>query len=274
MEHAEYGDPTGTPVIFLHSILYSRKKLHPFSNYAESHGLRIIRPERPGFGYSDPLNEPSQKAYADDIRQLADQLNISRFHIVGDASAGPIALACCASLQERVIRAAIISCIPSPRYDEIDGLIPFERMLLNMGRTTPASFHSHFAKIMMKGMQKNPDKYYDKMFKHLPDADQEIVSKPEKRAIFFESIDNAFPARVDSFATDYLMRLKEWDFSLEEIQTEVDLWHGIDNRIVSISSAERMANELPNCRARFLESEGHYLFISHWDQILEQLTRV
>ncbi len=271
LEYAEYGDPQGEPIIFLHSLLHSRKRMHPFYSYTEKCGIRIIAPERPGFGHSHVQPEHSLLAYAKDIHQLANKLGLQCFDIVGDGTGGPFALACAAELGDLIRNTALISCMPDATFDEFEGLIPFERMLLSMCKATPASFHLSFGRIMIKGMQKKPEKYYDRMYEYLADADQRIVSMPEKRDIFMESINNSFPNLTQPFIDDYLFRLKRWDFKPQDIQNKIHLWHGTENKIISIKSAVKLASMLPNCQAHFLDGQGHYIFITHWDVILKKL---
>jgi hypothetical protein len=50
------------------------------------------------------------------------------------------------------------------------------------------------------------------------------------------------------------------------------LWHGKADRSFSFLLAEQVASRLPNCRAYFVENEGHYsLPIRHVREILADL---
>ena len=63
--YAEYGDPTGHPVFAFHGVPGARYMFRPTAGPAIRHGLRIIAPDRPGYGLSEP--QPG--------RQLADWLD-------------------------------------------------------------------------------------------------------------------------------------------------------------------------------------------------------
>jgi hypothetical protein len=55
----------------------------------------------------------------------------------------------------------------------------------------------------------------------------------------------------------------------------VRLWHGIDDRAFAVRLAKEIANRFPNCKSRFIQSEGHYsLPIRHMREILQDLISV
>src|SRR5262249_60561891 len=48
------GEPDATPVLFCHGLADSRLSVHWFRQAAADLGLRVIAPDRPGIGGSDP----------------------------------------------------------------------------------------------------------------------------------------------------------------------------------------------------------------------------
>ena len=50
--------------------------------FAERAGVRLISPDRPGIGLSDPLAGRNMLDWADDIAELLDQLGVDRFAVV------------------------------------------------------------------------------------------------------------------------------------------------------------------------------------------------
>ena len=103
----DYGDPAGDPVLFFHgwpSSRYQGKLLH---DLAAQRGLRVIAPDRPGVGLSDPLPGRGFASWPGDVAGLADALGIGRFKIYGISGGGPYTLATSAALPERVIAAAV-----------------------------------------------------------------------------------------------------------------------------------------------------------------------
>jgi len=55
--YAEYGDPAGRPVPFLHGTPGSHRLYRLFADAARRHGVRLLAPDRPDYGDSSPWPE-------------------------------------------------------------------------------------------------------------------------------------------------------------------------------------------------------------------------
>jgi pimeloyl-ACP methyl ester carboxylesterase len=86
--YAEYGDPSGKPVLFFPGTPSSRL-LHPPEGPTASLGARLIVVERPGFGLSDFQPGRTLLDWPDDVVALADALDIERFAVAGLSAGGP-----------------------------------------------------------------------------------------------------------------------------------------------------------------------------------------
>ena len=58
---AEYGDPSGRPVLAFHGTPACRLLYAPADQPAASKGLRLVAPDRPGYGLSAPKPERSAR---------------------------------------------------------------------------------------------------------------------------------------------------------------------------------------------------------------------
>lgn len=108
--YAEYGLPTGTPIIYQHGFPGSRLEAAYLDRAANRVGARIIAIDRPGFGWSSPVKERTVLSSADDVRSLADHLRLQRFGVMGVSGGGPYALACARALPADRLRAVSIIC--------------------------------------------------------------------------------------------------------------------------------------------------------------------
>ena len=54
--YAEYGEPTGTPIVGFHGMPGSRLVLMSIEKAALASGARLIAPDRPGYGISQADN--------------------------------------------------------------------------------------------------------------------------------------------------------------------------------------------------------------------------
>ncbi|HWH24552.1 MAG TPA: alpha/beta hydrolase, partial [Candidatus Limnocylindria bacterium] len=81
--YAEFGDPAGTPVLFFHGLGTSRLICPPDEGVARGLAVRLIAVDRPGIGLSEPLPGRRLLDWPADVVQLAEQLGLRRFAIVG-----------------------------------------------------------------------------------------------------------------------------------------------------------------------------------------------
>lgn len=107
--YAEYGDPAGLAIIGFHGTPGSRLMFQLADSAARELGLRLLAPERPGFGISTYQKNRTLASYAADIAAFADRLGIKRFAVAGISGGGPYAAACAALLPERVTALALVS---------------------------------------------------------------------------------------------------------------------------------------------------------------------
>jgi pimeloyl-ACP methyl ester carboxylesterase len=111
----DVGDPTGTPVLFVHGTPDSRRARHPDDGLAAAAGVRLIAVDRVGIGLSSPHAEATVGSFADDVLALADHLGIDRWRVLAWSGGAPYGLAVAARHPDRVDRVTVVA-----------GLVPFE----------------------------------------------------------------------------------------------------------------------------------------------------
>ena len=105
---SEGGDPRGRPVLFFHGCPDTRRAAASGHDAARRLGVRLIAANRPGYGASTP-GRPSYRRVADDVVELADELGLDTFGVLGMSVGGTFALACAAYHPERVRSAALVA---------------------------------------------------------------------------------------------------------------------------------------------------------------------
>jgi pimeloyl-ACP methyl ester carboxylesterase len=115
-----YGPPGGLPVVSLAGTPGTRWERPDVISAFEQAGLRVVLPDRPGYGGSTRRPGRSVADEADDVRELADTLGWERFAVTGFSGGGPFALACAALLADRVACCATVAS-PAPADEpEVD----------------------------------------------------------------------------------------------------------------------------------------------------------
>ena len=111
---AEYGDPDGEVVFYFSGGDSSRLEGRCLDAAAQSLGVRVIAPDRPGFGGSDPVPDRTLGDWADDVAALADAVEARAFSVVGLSGGGPHALATAWALPTRVRSVVVVASAPAP----------------------------------------------------------------------------------------------------------------------------------------------------------------
>jgi pimeloyl-ACP methyl ester carboxylesterase len=101
----EYGDPGGVPALWFHGAFSSRLEAWCLDTPAKELGLRVLALDRPGLGGSDPLPGRTVVGYADDVREVLDQLEVAQVAVGGLSNGGMYSMAVASRLPDRVLRA-------------------------------------------------------------------------------------------------------------------------------------------------------------------------
>ncbi|HWQ71676.1 MAG TPA: alpha/beta hydrolase [Desulfitobacteriaceae bacterium] len=105
------GDPGGKPVFFLGGFPGSRLDGLATDEPARQAGLKVISIDRPGFGLSDFLPKRTFIDIAEDIGQLAQELKIKKFAVMGISGGGPYAAACAMAMPDNITSTTLVSSI-------------------------------------------------------------------------------------------------------------------------------------------------------------------
>jgi len=91
-------DDDAAVLFYLHGLMGSRLEFFGYRSEFAARPVRIIAVDRPGYGLSSYSERRRLVDFADDLLELADQLHIARFAVVGWSSGGCYALACAARI--------------------------------------------------------------------------------------------------------------------------------------------------------------------------------
>lgn len=189
---AEYGDPQGLPVLYCHGFPSSRREAELIDPAARAEGARIIAPDRPGYGDSDPLAGRSIAGWSMDACALADHLGLPRLALVGVSGGGPYALACAITIPDRITACALVCPLgPVYRAPLLATMHPAARAVFALPRQAP-----RLARILLGGPAAAVLSLWPQGVEHLralgaPTADRRELARPEVAAILNASIRDA-----------------------------------------------------------------------------------
>jgi pimeloyl-ACP methyl ester carboxylesterase len=263
---AEYGDPRGRPVLYLHGALSSRLEAAELDATARRQGLRLVAVDRPGIGRSTPVERPSFARFADDVRTLADALGLERFGLLG-LSAGGAHAACIASrFPDRVTALALVSsaCPPglghagSPVLRAFAALARVTDLHLRLLAALLATLVRRRGAALIRGNARTP---WDRRANELP-YHPEIVA-----AAWTEGTRQG----ARHVASDARLLLRPWDIALRPPPCPVAIWHGLEDATIPPAAARFYASVFPRASLHLVAGEGHTLLACRQAEILRLL---
>jgi pimeloyl-ACP methyl ester carboxylesterase len=268
LSFAEYGVPDGKPVFLFHGIPGSRLLRHPDDAIAKGLGVRLIVPDRPGMGGSDPQPGRTFLDWPADVLALAEALGLGRFAVVGISGGAPYAAACGVRLVPRLTAMGIVSGVgPLDAPGAMKGMLPTNRMGYAVARRVPWALWRRVFSVYYGSVREHPERLA-RSTKREPDVDRRLLAQPRVRRMLTETFAEAFRQGTEGPAREGWLLARPWGFELAHVATLVYLWHGEADVVVTAAMGRHMAREIPHCEARFLEGEGHLLWLAHWDEIL------
>jgi pimeloyl-ACP methyl ester carboxylesterase len=273
LSFATLGPPSGAPVVFCHSIPGSRLVPEHAEPLVEELGLRIIVPERPGFGLSDFRPKRTIRDAARDIALVADVLELDRFRVFGASSGGPYVLACCVELQERIERAAIVSGVTPDDYaGPLHSAVPAPiRVLLQNVRVASELLH----RLLMLGMRKDPDRAMQALASQLSPQDQRLLERPEVRRFIVSTSLESSHRGVRGLVYDAWLLNRRWDFAPSEIPASVPVsfWWGADDLATPVEHGRALAGQIPHATFCTFDECGHFgVVFDHLREVLVDLS--
>ncbi|MDO3380248.1 alpha/beta fold hydrolase [Geoalkalibacter halelectricus] len=255
--YAEFGASDGMPVFYCHGFPSSRLEAGIGSAAALAHGLRLIAPDRPGFGLSDAAPQRTLLDWPQDLRQLADHLRIGRFAVLGVSGGGPYALACLTALSERISAAGLVA--PLGPLDEEMGqraMQPFFRLTFFLATRFPILTTFLYGQLLVPLLRRCPTLLLPLLRTSHPDMP--VVRRPAIRAAMIASIREAFRRGGRGAAQELILYTRSWGFSLRDIGLPVHLWYAGQDVTVPPVIGKALCERISGCQPHYCPDEGHF----------------
>lgn len=267
----ELGAPDGWPVLGFHGTPGSRLQVALDEAAVQRAGVRLIAPDRPGYGFSSFQPGRLLADWPRDVAALADHLAIERFSVMGISGGGPHSVVCAALLGDRVSSAGLVSGVgplSDPRLSaDTNKLV---QLMTAMSRRRSPLLRL-FAEVQVALVRRWPTKALELMMKQLPAPDAEALRRPEITALFARDVARASRTTGRAHAQDFEVFAADWGFDLGAISVPVILWHGDADKNVPLAHAQFLHEAIPNSVLHTCAGEGHFLVLNRLEEILAGL---
>lgn len=246
------GHPEGRSLLFFHGAPMSRWHLVGLDERFSERDLRVISPDRPGYGRSSPQPGRSMADWPSDVAALADALGIERFLVAGHSSGGPYAVVCGCSLPERVIGGVVLGGVTDMAWPAAwSGYLEDEIRLMRAPdeRTTIARCVE----------QIGPDGrgFLESPFA-LPEPDLAFFGDETRQRALMATAEEAFRQGVSGYAQDVHVQGRPWPFDPSRISAPFEIVHGELDDLVPVAHSRHTAELIPTATFRLLPGHGHF----------------
>jgi pimeloyl-ACP methyl ester carboxylesterase/DNA-binding CsgD family transcriptional regulator len=272
MSYQEHGDPYGKPIIYCHSALGSKLEYLSEIDWANRLGLRLIAPERPGYGFSDPLEHTSgYQEWIDDLVELLDALHIPMASLIGYGAGSIYASTAAAQLPDRVNQLVLVSPIVYPTsQEEQEQLSPLYQMHIHLARCQPR-LHQLCTAIMKRGLRKDPSFYFDLLNSNIEKQDASPYQTQTFQMRYLSTLRDASRQGERAFSEELARMIEDWPFVVSEIQCPITIWYGDGDISTSLQSIGRFYLDHPNIHLQVMQGQSQLLLYQHWPDILNRL---
>lgn len=271
LAYVDRGDPNGIPLVFTRGILGSRLTAHPDEQVLLDKRIRLLVPDRPGSGQSDPNPQHSLLTWAEDVRQWMAHLGIARWHMMGFATGAAYALACAHQLPAQII--SVVLSGAAPPINGMGDLRFFHGDLkhgLMLCRYSPA-LGPHVYSLLTKTLASRVHQYFNDTLSVLPEIDRQVFADQRIRQNEAQSVLEGAANGNPTFFNELFIACADWGIDLKRIHTPLSFWHGMLDPYVSWQASEQLAAQCTNAKLNLVEDAGQYLIYSHWPQLLDEV---
>jgi pimeloyl-ACP methyl ester carboxylesterase len=273
--YCEYGDPRGKPVFYFHGTPGSRYEAEFSDQPGKDYGYRIIALDRPGIGRSDYVKKKKLLDWPQDVKKVSNRLGIERFGVIGLSGGGPYALTCGYSLSER-LEFTVLMGSWGPVAEEPTlwkEMAPLDRFFGKLSKSAPWAFYVPFSFFGYTARTMSPKGFVKSLGSSMSEADNELMSNEKIARFFAEDVEEAFRQGVRGPADDAIILYGKWGFGVEEVEVEVNLYHGEEDKFAPYSCAIYLDENLPCSKLHGYPGEGHLFAMKLFDKVFEQLSR-
>jgi len=268
LAYTDIGESGWPCVFFFHGAPMSRLHLSYLEDAFVAERVRVVSPDRPGYGGSSPQPGRSMAEWPSDVAALADALEIDRFVVAGHSSGGPYAVACAARLPKRVMAGVILGGVTDMTWPGAwDGYVESERQLMRLPDETAAIAWCE------QRFGADGGRFQDVSDFEFAEADNALFADEQTGKALTSVVSEAFRQGVAGYAQDIVVQGRPWPFHPERIVVPFEIVHGELDKTVPLAHSRHTSHLIPRSTLRVLAGHGHMTTLSELPVLAAALAR-
>jgi len=208
-------------------------------------GIKLLAPDRPGFGCSSPARDCAIAAISTDLLALVDHLGFRRFGLVAQSGGTPYALAVAAAAGDRVTGLAFVGGMaPLDEPHALQDVGRPMRIAFTLARRAPWVVRPILNRLARQ-TAKDPEAAARMYAAKMPPDDRRVLADPTLWAIHAKS-SAEIASRPAALALEVRMLVRPWNVNWDRISAPAALWVGELDRTHPPSMSRRLATLLGN----------------------------
>jgi pimeloyl-ACP methyl ester carboxylesterase len=265
---AEYGDPDGRPVFLFHGNPGSRLAWGQMPRTPFLDGVRLVAPDRPGYGRTD-FKPRALERWPEDVVALADHLEVEEFAVFGPSGGAPYALACAWKIPDRLTAVGVFGAVGPNTPKAVVGALPSLKLLWRIAGPLQWLVRLQM-RLLALAARRNPTRFAERLGDlELKEEDRAVLDRSEIQRMFEVDLPEAYRQNGIGSAYDATIPAS-WPIPLDEIQMRVQLWHAERDPLVGDMTLY-LAEHLSNADLHRLPGEGHLWILDHMPDVLDSL---
>jgi pimeloyl-ACP methyl ester carboxylesterase len=265
ISYSIYGNENGSPILLCHGVNGTRVQAMKFADEANRLNLKIITPDRPGYGESTPSETREYLQWAEDINDFLEKLGLEKLGLMGISAGANYALGCVYKYPEKFTKIVMVSAT-SGAFLYRTGT---EKRIAEIILDHPNLVHMYMT-IADKANGRTKDLKFNIQKFGLSEPDIELFVNLDLPRLIDLSEKEAYVNGPDAPAADVIRMLKDIDFDSRSINKEITFWYGAKDRIVPLETIANIEKIIPNYNLVIKSDAGHLLIFQHLKEILSE----
>jgi len=281
LAYLDSGDPEGRPVFYFHGGPGSRLEGLFYDELNQQLGIRMIALDRPGYGLSDFQDDRTYLDWPDDVGELADQLGIDRFAVLGWSSGGPYAVVVAHEMPQRVTVAVIVAGEGPYASDDYPQSVltgdAFQGSGVNKLFIWSADNGPWVMRTVFRAMRillfSDPAGFSETSGgADMPAKDKQFFTRDFRREYGAGQVE-AFRQGAKGVTHEFTIERLDWPFELEEIHDPtVLMFFGEEDTTVDPRVGEYVCVRIPSCNEPTIyPGEGHTVVYYRYEEIIQAM---